>query len=303
MGLGFLPITFQSYLGYFLSGTIPPALVLFLLLVGYAIAVIVCRCKDAKLPNCNLEFFIENAFEKILKYHKEDENGKVYIVFNHKASAQFKNWLFQLLVDVIAVALIQFWEQFLLRESRICITSPGLSCFPVYPKMNAQQLDCSNTSYLEENNITSVICYRFAYRLGPAAGSAIGIITMTAVAVFLFIWLMFCCSDKTIECKHQKCLLKGIQIAAALVALVVIFVSGLLIVGSSSSSLKQVTAGIKYFLIAFMVPKNILYFSWLEFEKKDPNYLDLDAARRKLKSSKQVHVNGQSDSTEYKSID
>ena len=292
--MGCLPITYQEYKDYYLVGAIPAISAAGIITVSYILLTLIvcCSTKVARWNRAVTEFAVEIVFGNFLKIHEErketnerdrllnnSKEEKVYIVFNHKAPNYFKYWLFHVLVDLIAVISIQFWEEFLLRESRICITSPGLSCFPVKPNFNAQRLDCSDTNYLEANNITSVICYRFAFRLGAAFGSATGIVTFNGLGLLFYIKIMLWLSDKTKKIEYQI-FISILKLIVGLIALAVLVVSGFIISFSSSSSLKFTTVFCKYYLLSITVPKNIWNFRWNKFEniadtdKKDVNLQD-----------------------------
>ena len=95
--------------------------------------------------------------------------------------------LFPTLVFVAVSATVQFWDEFLYEESSDCITKSYTCCYGLYQN-TTQHVDCSNTSYLEDNNITSIICHRFVFRLGTAAGSALGIIATNALVILIPFW-------------------------------------------------------------------------------------------------------------------
>ena len=57
-----------------------------------------------------------------------------------------------------------------------------------------QPLDCHNMSYLQENNINSIICYRYVFRVGSATGSALGTVTTTVIFLLVITWILLKCS-------------------------------------------------------------------------------------------------------------
>ena len=108
---------------------------------------------------------VQFVFGSVLKEHVEDgERGCT--TFKYKAPDCYKAFLFSNVLQLIGIALMQFWDNFLLDESRICTTDPNLACFPSNPMPSTPRLDCSNTSFIEKNNITSFSCYRFVFKLG-----------------------------------------------------------------------------------------------------------------------------------------
>ena len=88
-------------------------------------------------------------------------------------------------LSLIGVAGKTFWNVYLFEKSYICGTDPKLACFPAQPNLTTPRLDCSDTSYLEDNNITSIICYRYAYNLSGATGAALGIIVIDALFIII----------------------------------------------------------------------------------------------------------------------
>ena len=132
-----------------------------------------------KCLKCFSDYFknptVEVAFSAMLKRDDDD-----FTIFNEKVPALYTDQLYTMALTLIGVALIQFWDDFLIEESHTCSTNPQIACFPVFPDMDTPRLNCSTT------DITSVICYRFVFRIGSAAASALGVVTVTSLAVYFF---------------------------------------------------------------------------------------------------------------------
>lgn len=147
---------------------------------------------------------VEKVFDNILKVHEsENEKEKAYVVFKcYKSPRFYITWLFIILTNLAGIAFVQFWNYFLLEESYICSNNPTLACFSASPSTYQQKLDCSNMSYLEENNITTVVCYKFVFRLGRATGSAVGIVSTSVIIMCLIQLLLLKIWD---HCKGRDC--------------------------------------------------------------------------------------------------
>ena len=103
---------------------------------------------------------------------------------------------FATFVGLIISAISEFWNQFLFEESNICTNDIYTCCYDAnqyYP----QRLDCSNSSYLKTNNVTSIICYKFAFRLGRATGSTLGLVTSCVLGLLIITWCLLKISKGT----------------------------------------------------------------------------------------------------------
>ena len=78
--------------------------------------------------------------------------------------------------------------------------------------MTTPRLDCSNTSYLEDNNITSVICYRHTFRLSTATGYALGLVASYALYITIINLLILKVSNGSGWNKRHAVLTVAIQI-------------------------------------------------------------------------------------------
>ena len=117
-----------------------------------------CKCindtKGAKWYREKVLTYAEYVFGNILKINYSNEHkGKIYTVFNYEVSPEHMYWLFIFFIQASGMALVQFWEVFLIEQSHICSTDPHLDCF----KSNTNlRLNCSNITY--EEQISSVTC-------------------------------------------------------------------------------------------------------------------------------------------------
>ena len=206
---------------------------------------------------------IERVFDQVLKKNDQDE----YFVLDYKAPTNYTNLLFLTLVFVTVSAMVQFWDEFLYEESFDCITKIYTCCYGQIQN-STQYLDCSDTSYLEDNNITSVVCHRFVFRIGQAAGSAIGIIATNALVILVITWSLLKLSDGYKgkgSCRGVITVL--IQSGSALITLSVTLLMCIYnVVSYPGSSLKKI---LQIYPIGILISIYILIFPWTKFEKID----------------------------------
>ena len=162
-----------------------------------------------------IDAVVECVFNKVLKKHSSLEEGDVYIVLNYKAPQNYTNLLFLTLVFLSVRATVQFWNDFLFEESYECTTKHFTCCY-----YGDQSLDCSNTSYLEDNNITSVNCYRFVFKLGSATGSALGIVGTIALTILAITWCLLKLSKGSRATRCRAMLTVIFQMTTSLMVLV-----------------------------------------------------------------------------------
>ena len=226
-------------------------------------------CCQFSSPQCSTEPLVRFVFGSVLKEHNNENGEKEYTIFNSKAPQCYKTLLFSNVLQLLGIALMQFWDTFLLEESRICTNDPSLACFPAtsYISLDIPRLDCSNTSYLEENKITSFNCYRFVFKLGPATGSAVGIVTTTTFIIKYIVPLMLLKLPKESKCRIFSTIL--IQV---LLAMVTLLLTGFMayLRYSISYSLLELLNAIRYLPIGCIILINI-WFPWWKFEMKKDN--------------------------------
>ena len=210
----------------------------------------------------------------------DDSSDNAYTIVNFEVPNWYRFNLFTIVLHLLAIALVQFWNEFLFEESHGCSTDQNFVCFPPFPNMSTPRLDCSDTSYLENNNITSIICYRFVFRLGTATGSALGTVTITALVINIINLIILGLLDAMFKCylKKEK---KSWCIACTSLILLIQAISSLIIIGvaiglsfaqkpTTYTLETQITIFIKNIFIGYtIVIYGILFFPWFLFKTKD----------------------------------
>ena len=170
-------------------------------------------------------------------------------------------------LSVIGVAGVVFWDIYLYEESNICSTNPDLVCFPAYPNMTTLRLDCSDTTYLEDNNITSVICYKLVYKLGIASGSALGIVTAYALLFAVITLILLKVSNGSGWNKRRALITVALQIitvATSLgIAIYFIFFPAIKLYTNEKQIIKALTIGYIYYTVIY----STALFPWWSFRK------------------------------------
>ena len=241
-----------------------------------------CLCNkqlwDTQWVQDKFDAVVERVFDRILKKHRSQEEKNVYEVLNYKAPPFYNKLLLFTLVYLIIGAIAQFWDEFLLEESYDCTTDRFTCCFDEDLK-STQRLDCSNTSYLKDNNITSVVCYKFAFKLSSASASALGLVTSIVVSIFVITWCLLIISKGTRRTRYRTVLTVLIQIFAVLIVLTVTVIlylnkiqSHSAIINFSSShrlfsSYGLVSKSIEISLISSLLLIYIIALPWYKFEK------------------------------------
>lgn len=122
----------------------------------------------------------EVVFKHLLK--EGNDITKVFNAFGYEANHENMQRMSIIVLQAIALALSQLWDEFLIEESYICSsTDPRLHCFST---STHQKLNCQNLSAFE-NNETSITCYKYMFNIGHAAASAIGIISATGLIIYI----------------------------------------------------------------------------------------------------------------------
>ena len=219
-----------------------------------------------------IQSLVERVFDRILEKHCIQGEKKVYKVLKYKAPHFYNVLLFSTFAMLIIIAISEFWNQFLFEESNICTNDIYTCCYDanqVYP----QRLDCSNSSYLKTNNVTSIICYKFAFRLGTATGSTIGLVTSCVLGLFIITWCLLKISKGSRATNRRKVVTILIQIC--LLLLVAMFT---LLIGHYrfTSHGGAISYGLisKELMTAFVGSILLNYiglFPWCKFEKIQEN--------------------------------
>ena len=157
------------------------------------------------------------VFGRFLKKHDAGRDREPEtIVFGFKAPESYDNWLLCQIVQLSGLALLVFWEDVLLQVSYVCTTEdPGLACFPSGASGSDLPLDCSNTDYLEQNNITSFKCYKFVFAIATASRSALGVLTIGGIFAALVTWFMLKLSNGKSGTRTRKWITTGIKLLGA----------------------------------------------------------------------------------------
>ena len=207
---------------------------------------------------------MEHVFDRILKKHSSQEEGNVYIVLDYQAPHNYTNLLFFTFVCVIVNAIAHFWDDFLFEESYDCSTKSFICCYRPN-QISSSHLDCSNINYLNNNNITSVICYRFVFRLGTATGSALGIVGTIAMTIFAITWCILKISkgSRATQCRAMLTLFFQVTTTLIVLAATMLLFLSKMIVNFNTISL------FKGYPITILIIVYIVSFPWKAFKKND----------------------------------
>ena len=222
--------------------------------------------------HCITQFLIENVFSILLKKHTDRAGKGVYTISNYKAPDRYKFLMLAIALTLIGIVWIMFWDHFLLEKSHNCSTDPDLACFPAYPNISTPRLDCSDTSYLEDNNITSVICFRLVYRLGIATGSAVGIVTTTTMVIAIITSVLLKASNGSGWNKYRAVLTVAIQITIVAITVGIAIAIYLFHTSTSLAAVeKQITRVVRDTSVTYTVIYITVLFPWWSFEQINDN--------------------------------
>ena len=108
------------------------------------------------------QWSVEQVFSVMLKKRTNSEGRKVYTVLNYEVPDGYVRLLLATVLNLIGVAVINFWNVFLFEQSYICSTDPDLVCFPLVnemsPELSTPPLDCSNNFKKITSLLSSVTC-------------------------------------------------------------------------------------------------------------------------------------------------
>ena len=205
----------KTYSYYSIREHLPP-LIIFVLCVTLTLLLIPVQLMLNRSPKLKrhfkTQFLIKHVFSTMMNKHTDRDGKTVYTILNYKVPEKYKVLMFATALSLIGVAGVKLWDIYLYEDSNICSTDPYLACFPAYPNMSTPRLDCSDTSYLEDNNITSIICYKLVYKLGIATGSALGIVTTFALLIIVITLLLLKVSNGSGWNKPRAVLTVALQI-------------------------------------------------------------------------------------------
>ena len=243
----------QTYSYYFTIKELPQFIFfsVWLVIIVSILNILLFISGRSKSLKCFSDYFknptVEVAFSAMLK--RDDDE---FTIFNEEVPVLYTHQLYNMALTLIGVALIQFWDDFLIEESHTCSTNPQIACFPVFPDMDTLRLNCSTT------NITSVICYRFVFRIGSAAASALGVVTVSGLTMYFFNFVFVKISKIKKACLTAMFvhLFFGIIILAGTVCV------SYLQFNSSSTRADQATEILKNCYIGMTLLSSICYNPW-----------------------------------------
>ena len=107
-------------------------------------------------------------------FEEKEFFDSVEIALQKRALPRFaKSLFFTSALTIISCALLTFWNVFIIEETFSC--DPGLDCFKVNGSIP------TNCTDLQEDE--EIICFTFVFAIGRAAGTAGGILTLSAFIV------------------------------------------------------------------------------------------------------------------------
>ena len=200
--------TVQTYSYYFTREYLAP-LILFILCTALTILLIPIQLmlkRSSRLKRHFKAHFLIKFIFRIMLNKRSDKAGKVvYTILDYEVSERYKVLMLAVAISLTGVGGVVFWDYFIFEDSYICSTDPNLACFPAFPNLTSPRLDCSNTSYLKVNNITSIICYRYSFVLGSATGGALGVVTNYALVFIIKTLLLLKVSNGSEWTKQVSC--------------------------------------------------------------------------------------------------
>ena len=220
------------------------------------------------------QFLIKHAFSTMLNKHTDRAGKEVYTILNYKVPERYEVLMLAMVLSVMGFAGVEFWDYLLFEKSHNCSTDSRIVCFPIYPSMTTPRLDCSDTSYLKDNNITSIICYRLVLRLSTAAASALGVVATYALIIIIFTLLILKVSNGSGWNKRRAVLTIAIQIIIVVISLVLAisaYISLTMIYYTIEKQIIMITAN------GFMtctLSYSTVFFPWWSFKKIKDNVND-----------------------------
>ena len=256
---------------------VPTLLFIPVVAILYLYKLIVFSCKKLSGVNCcKGDHSISNLFYHVIKHvykrilYKSRTHPKQFVVAGYRAPKWYIFWLFGLLYGTAAFAGAVFWDNFLLEESTTCNSNdPELACFSFPASLSDYPLNCSDTEYLTNNNLTEFVCFKFTLDFGNASGAAGGTFILSAVVLGTITVLLLKCSQGR-NPKGKKWLRRTVtiilQVLGFMITLampVILFFAPILgdLLYRSVESILQTFAAIFLVLVAITTP-------WYWFEKE-----------------------------------
>ena len=254
------------YYSYYFYWNVSQLIILF---TSYSCAVVISLCLIfSKTFRQRFTPIVEHVFSSMLKSYTDKDGKKAHSISNYKVPENYISGLMVIVLNLFQVAFTQFLDKFFFEETHGCTVDKSLDCFPSNPAIDTQRLDCYNTSYLMDNNITSVICYRLVLNLGLATGSALGTVTTTALAIYLLTLFILKVSNR--KCDRISCRV-WITISIKIFLAIAIFIATILLAIYQDATNLHATKGIIVFMrnaiIGYAIAYSTLAFPWYKFEK------------------------------------
>ena len=276
-----MKVTGQTYSYYFTREYLPPS-IFFILCIIITLLLIPVQLLLKRSPilkrHFKADFLIKHVFSSVLNKQRNRNGKTVYTILDYKVPKSYKVIMLAIALSLIGVAGKTFWIVFLFEKSYICSTDPKLACFPAQPNLTTPRLDCSDTSYLEDNNITSIICYRYAYNLSGATGAALGIIVIDALFIITITVILLKLSNGSKWTKCRAVLAVSFQITIVAVVAVYIAILVYIIPTAGNHTIEN-----QIFLITqnaftlYTILYSTVLFPWWSFKKmKDKKEDDND---------------------------
>ena len=213
------------------------------------------------------ETVVEHVFDRVLRRHYNKSGRRIYNVLNYKApKAVYTTILSTLLIQMVAVAAVQFCDDFFIEESHGCSTRGLICCYNI-DLWSGQYINCSNNN----NNYSEITCYRFVSKLGNATGSALGVVTTTALIVYLITIVLLKVSNGKRGSESRKCCTITIQISVALLTAALTGLFCWLKFASYYSHTKQINAISEILPTGIIIFVYIIFFPWYKCEPVDNN--------------------------------
>ena len=220
-------------------------------------------------------FLIKQVFSTLLNKCIDKSGKQIYTILNYRVPERYKVMMLGMALSMLGAGGVTFWDIYLFEDSYTCSIDPNLACFPAYPNLTTPRLDCSDTNYLEDNNITSVICYRLVYKLGQATGGALGTIAINVLFIIIITVLLLKVSNGSESNKRRAVLTIAIQITIVVIMLIsVVFQIKVLPAPVYFTHEKGIILFVASASFEYIIMYSTVLFPWWSFSKindKDEN--------------------------------
>ena len=266
-----MKVTGQTYSYYFTREYLPPS-IFFILCIIVTLLLIPVQLLLKRSPilkrHFKADFLIKHVFSSVLNKQRNRNGKTVYTILDYKVPKSYKVIMLAIALSLIGVAGKTFWNVYLFEKSYICGTDPKLACFPAQPNLTTPRLDCSDIAYLEDNNITSIICYRYIYNLSGATGAALGIIVIDALFIIIGTVILLKLSNGSEWIKCRAVLTVSFQIT--IVALIAVYIAVLAYVFPTTGNYTieiQVLFITENAFTLYTILYSTVLFPWWSFKK------------------------------------